>query len=127
MEAVVIVTVAALVQYLFFSAHVGSARAKFGVKAPATTGDEAFERIFRVHQNTMEQLVIFIPALWLFAVYVHPLWGAGFGVLYIAGRFVYRAAYCKNPSGRSTGVMMSFLPIAIMLVWVLIDAVLSYF
>jgi glutathione S-transferase len=126
MEAVVIVTVLALVQYTFFGIQVGGARRKSGVKAPATSGDQQFECVNRVHQNTLEQLVVFIPALWLYAHYVNPLWGAGMGVVYLIGRFIYSAAYTKDPSSRSLGFMLTFLPGAVMLLWVLVDAVMSY-
>ena len=101
MEAVVIVTVLALAQYMFFGIQVGAARQKSGVKAPATSGDVHFECVNRVHQNTLEQLIVFIPALWLYAQYVNPLWGAGIGVVYLIGRLIYSAAYVKDPSSRS--------------------------
>ncbi len=127
MEAVVIVTAFALMQYLFFSFQVGSSRARTGVKAPAMAGDPDFERTTRIHQNTMEQLVVFIPALWLYAHYVNPLWGAGIGLVYVVGRFIYRAAYLKDPSGRTPGFLLSFLPSVVMLVWVLVVATISYF
>jgi uncharacterized MAPEG superfamily protein len=127
MEAVVIVTVLALMQYIFFTFQVGGSRAKTGIKAPAMVGDPDFERTTRVHQNTMEQLVMFIPALWLYAHYVNPLWGAGIGLVYVVGRFIYRAAYLKDPSGRTLGFMLSLLPSVVMLVWVLVVATLAYF
>ncbi|MCP4300707.1 MAG: MAPEG family protein, partial [Gammaproteobacteria bacterium] len=73
MEAVAIVTILALGQFVLFSIQVGSMRVKHGVKAPATSGHAEFERMFRVQQNTMEQLVVFIPALWMFAYFVKPL------------------------------------------------------
>lgn len=83
--------------------------------------------MFRIQQNTMEQLVAFIPALWIFAYLVSPLWAAGFGLVFIIGRFVYRSSYLKDPASRGIGFTMTFLPTAVMLVWSLIDAVLSYF
>jgi glutathione S-transferase len=126
MEAVAIITVLALAQYMFFGIQVGGARVKSGVKAPATSGDQHFECVNRVHRNTLEQLVVFIPALWLYAHYVNPLWGAGLGVIYLIGRFIYSAAYKKDPSSRSFGFTLSFLPGAIMSVWVLVVAVISY-
>ena len=126
MEAVVIVTVLALAQYVFFGIRVGGAREKFGVAAPATTGNEQFECVNRVHRNTLEQLVVLIPVMWLYAQYVNPLWGAGMGAVYIVGRFIYSAAYTKEPSSRSLGFMLSFLPSAIMAAWVLVVAVMSY-
>jgi glutathione S-transferase len=124
MEAVTIVTILALMQFFWFGIEVGMMRAKHQCKAPAITGAPEFERMFRVQQNTMEQIVMFIPALWLFAEFVNPLWAAGMGVVYLIGRTVYRAAYVKDPNGRSTGFMMTALPTAVMLAWVLVDAVL---
>ena len=126
MEAVVIVTVLALVQYLYFGVQVGSVRQKSGVKAPAMAGNEEFERVNRVHLNTLEQLVVLLPALWLYAQYVNPLWGAGLGVVYLIGRFLYSAAYKKDPATRTLGFMLTFLPGAVMLIWVLVVAVISY-
>jgi uncharacterized MAPEG superfamily protein len=126
MEAVVIVTVLALMQYVYFGVQVGGARQKSGVKAPAISGDQQFERANRVHQNTLEQIVVLIPALWLYARFVNPLWGAGLGVVYLIGRFIYSAAYKKDPSTRSLGFMLSFLPSAVMLAWVLAVGVMSY-
>lgn len=127
MEAVAIVTILALGQYFFFSIQVGKMRGKHGVAAPAMSGHPEFERMSRVQQNTMEQLVVFIPALWIFAHFVDPLWAAGFGIVYIAGRFIYRAAYLKEASSRAPGFMISFLPSAVMLVWSLIVVSMTYF
>lgn len=127
MEAAAIVTILVLAQFVFFSIQVGSMRAKHGVKAPAISGHPEFERMFRIQQNTMEQLVAFIPALWLFAYFVNPLWAAGFGVVFIVGRFIYRSSYLNDPASRSTGFTITFLPTAVMLIWTLVDALLSYF
>jgi hypothetical protein len=127
MEAVAIVTILALAQFVFFSIQVGSMRGKHGVKAPATAGHPEFERMFRIQQNTMEQLVAFVPALWIFAYLVNPLWAAGFGLVFIIGRFIYRSSYLKDPGSRGTGFTITFLPTAVMLVWSLIVALLSYF
>lgn len=127
MEAVVIITALALIQFVFFGIQVGRTRGKAGIKAPVMTGTPELDRMFRVHMNTMEQMVLFVPTLWLYAHYVNPLWGAGFGVVYLIGRFVYRAAYLKDPGGRTPGYAMTFLPSAVMLVWVLIVAIISFF
>ena len=125
MDMVAIVTVLALMQFVWFGIQVGSMRAKHEVKAPTMSGPPEFERIFRVHYNTMEQLVVFLPALWLYAHMVNPMWAAGLGVVYLVARFIYRAAYLKYPAGRSTGFTLTFLPIAVMLVWVLVIAVMN--
>jgi uncharacterized membrane protein YecN with MAPEG domain len=127
MDTVAAVTVLALLQFVWFGIQVGSLRAKHEIGAPATSGTPEFERMFRVHYNTMEQLVVFLPALWLYAHMVNPLWGAGFGVVYLVGRFVYRAAYLKNPASRGAGFTLTFLPAAVMSVWVLVVVVRNLF
>jgi len=126
MEAVAIVTVLVLAQFFYFGIQAASARGSAGLKAPDMCGEENCDRKFRIHQNTMEQLVVVIPAMWLFAYFVNPLWAAGAGLVYLLGRFVYSAAYTKAPDSRGVGFMMSFLPAAVMLIWVLIKMVMSY-
>jgi len=127
MEILAIVTILALGQFVYFSIQVGSFRGKYGVSAPAVSGAPEFERMFRVQQNTMEQLVVFLPALWIFGHLVKPTYAAGFGLVYIAGRFMYRAEYLKDPASRSPGFTLSFLPSAIMLVWSLVVALRVFF
>ena len=63
MAFVTVIVLLAVIQFLYFSFAVGRARGRHGVSAPATTGDDTFERFFRAHQNTMEQLVIFMPSI----------------------------------------------------------------
>ena len=127
MELTAIVTVLAVLQFVFFGVQVGSMRVKYGIKAPATDGKPEFERMFRVHYNTMEQLVAFLPALWLYGYMVSNLWGAAIGLVYLAGRFIYRAEYLKDPDSRSLGFALSVLPTAVMLIWVLVVAILELF
>jgi len=127
MEAVAIVTILALGQFILFSIQVGSMRVKHGVKAPAVSGHAEFERMFRIQQNTMEQIVAFIPALWMFAYFVKPLWGAGIGLVFIVGRFIYRASYLKDPGNRGLGFTITFVSTAVMLIWSLVVVVLVYF
>jgi hypothetical protein len=127
MAAIAIVTILALGQYILFSIQVGSMRGKHGIKAPAIAGHPEFERMFRVQQNTMEQLVAFIPALWIYGYVVNAKWGAAIGLVYIVGRFVYRAEYLKDPDSRGLGFTITFLPTAVMLVWALIAAVRTFF
>ena len=123
MEWVVIVTILALLQFVWFGVEVGAARARHGVRAPAMSGHPEFDRRFRIHMNTLEQLVVFLPALWIFGHYVDPRWGAGLGIVYLAGRLVYRTAYFRDPAGRSAGFTITFLPMAVMLVWTLVVAI----
>jgi glutathione S-transferase len=123
MAWVLIVMVLALVQFQGFGIAVGRARSKHGVHAPATTGHPVFERYFRVQMNTLEQLVVFLPAIWLFAQFIHPLWAAGLGGVYLIGRQLYCMSYVKDPKSRSVGFGLTMLPITVMLAGVLIAAV----
>ena len=125
MEYIAIVTLLALMQFMMFSIQVGSMRLKHGVRAPAISGHPEFERMFRIQQNTMEQLVVFVPALWIYAHLVNPLWGAGIGVVFIIGRFIYRATYFKDPASRSTGFTIGILATSVLLIWSLVAAVMS--
>jgi uncharacterized MAPEG superfamily protein len=127
MEATVIITILALAQFVLFGIQVGSMRGKHSIKAPAVTGHPEFERMFRVQQNSMEQLVVFVPALWIFAHLVNPLWGAGMGLVFIIGRFIYRSSYVKDPDARGMGFTITFVPTAVMLLWSLVVAVMRYF
>ncbi len=108
MKLVVLVTFIALLEYMYFGVQVGRARGKYNVEAPAVSGDPIFERYHRVHQNTLENIVIFLPGLWLFATYVSPMIAALLGVLFIVGRGIYAQRYVADPPSRSIGVAMSF-------------------
>lgn len=125
MALVAAVIAAALAEYLVIVMLVGRARVKCGVEAPATTGHPVFERYFRVQQNTIEQLVVFVPAMWLFGSYVSPLWAAILGVVFIVGRAVYLQGYVADPKKRGAGFGLSFLPTAILLLGGLGGAVVS--
>lgn len=122
MPLVAIVTVLALVQYFVLGLQVGQARGKFGIEAPAITGHPIFERHFRVHQNTLEQLVVFVPALWLFATYVSASVAAALGVLFIIGRFVYARGYVAEPKKRGPGTAMTALATMVLLLGGLVGA-----
>ena len=124
MEATVIVTFLALAQYILFGIQVGSLRGKLNVPAPQETGPDEFERMNRVHLNTAEQLIVFVPALWMHALYANPLYGALIGLVFIAGRFIYRAAYLKDPASRELGFALTFIPSAVLLIWAVVAAVL---
>ncbi len=115
MTLVYIVMGLALMQFLYFGFAVGGARGRYGIKAPATSGHEVFERYFRVQMNTLELLVVLLPSLAMFAWYLSPRWAAALGTVYLVGRFLYFYGYVKDPAKRSTGFLMSFLPIAVLL------------
>ena len=115
MELVAFVTVLALLEYVVFAMLVGRARGQYGVKAPAVTGHEIFERYFRVQQNTLELLVAFVPGVWLFGAYVSPNWAAGLGLVYLVGRILYLRGYVADPAKREIGFGLSVLPLFVLL------------
>ncbi len=108
MELVALVAAVALLEYVFFGFQVGQARGRYNVDAPATSGDPMFERYHRVHQNTLENLVIFLPSLWLFATYVSEPIAALLGLVFVVGRGVYARLYVLDPPKRAPGVLLSF-------------------
>jgi glutathione S-transferase len=114
MPYVDIVTALAVLQFVVFGFRVGGARGRYGVKAPAITGNEIFERYFRVQQNTLEQLIVFLPGLYLFSHYLNPLAAAMLGAVYLIGREVYAASYVKDPAKRGMGYGLTFLPMVIL-------------
>jgi glutathione S-transferase len=113
----------ALVQFFFFILAVGKARETYKVPAPATTGNEIFERYFRVQMNTLELLVIFVPSILLFGQYFGAYLAAALGVVYLIGRFVYFSSYVKEPKSRSLGYGVSVLPIMVLLAGAIIGAI----
>jgi glutathione S-transferase len=123
MAPVAVVIVIAVLQFVVFAWLVARARHRYGIKAPATTGHDAFERWFRVQQNTLEMLIAFIPAISLFAIYVNPNWAAWIGLVYIVGRVVYLRAYVADPSRRGVGFYLSVVPVLVLLIGALAGAV----
>jgi glutathione S-transferase len=113
----------ALAQFVFFLFAVGKARETYKVPAPATTGNEVFERYFRVQMNTLELLVILVPSILLFGQYFGAYLAAALGVVYLIGRFVYFSSYVKDPKSRSLGYGVSVLPIMVLLVGAIIGAI----
>jgi len=100
---VALVTLLSLAVYLWMFMRVGAARQRFGVEAPAVTGHPEFERHFRVQANTIEGIIIYLPSLWLFAVYLNEIVAAGLGLVWIVGRILYMLSYAKDPKTRSAG------------------------
>jgi glutathione S-transferase len=98
-----LVTCLAILMYFLFSFQVGKARATYGIKAPAVSGNPDFERIYRVQMNTLEWMPAFLPALWLFAIYVSDAIAAALGIVWIIGRVLYMMGYAKAANKRGPG------------------------
>ena len=124
MELVTIVIALALIEYIIFSFLVGTARGKYGISAPAVTGDPIFERYYRVQENTLELLIFFIPGMVMFAYYIRPDVAAGLGVVFIIGRALYFKGYVTDPKKRSLGFMLSFFPALILVLGGLVGALM---
>jgi glutathione S-transferase len=109
MELIALVTVLVAAEYFFLAIMVGKCRSETGISAPCILGDEKFERVFRVQQNTMEQLIIFFPALWIFGYYVQAETGAALGLLFLFGRILYARGYVRDPGKRAPGFIIGSL------------------
>jgi glutathione S-transferase len=115
MELIVLVTLLVVVEYFYLSLMVGKCRSETGISAPTIIGDEKFERVFRVQQNTLEQLVMFFPALWIFGYYVSAEIGAGLGMLFLIGRILYARGYVQDPDKRAPGFILGSLSLLVLL------------
>ncbi len=118
-----IVTLLAVLLYFYTGLLVARARAKFGVKAPAITGHPDFERVFRVQMNTLEWMPIFLPTLWLFAIYVNDIAAAALGVVWIVGRALYMVGYTEAADKRSRGFGIQAAASGILLLGALIGII----
>ncbi|MGK7955609.1 MAG: MAPEG family protein [Crocosphaera sp.] len=121
-----IVTVIALFIYFLTTINVGRTRFKYQVLPPATSGDPNFERALRVQQNTLEQMIFFLPLLWLFCFYINPIWGAGIGGFWIIGRILYALGYYQAAEKRMIGFAISSLSSLALLVGSLVGIILVF-
>lgn len=112
---VALVTIVALLVYVWMGVRVGGARAKSGIAAPAMTGDPVLERHIRVQANTLEWLPIFLAGLWLFAIYWNDMIAAGLGMVWIVGRVLYATGYVADPAKRELGFMVQMIASAALL------------
>ena len=120
-----LVTLLAIGLYFYTGLAVGRARGTTGIKAPATTGNPDFERVFRVQMNTLEWMPIFLPALWLCAYYTGDKWAALGGVVWIVGRVLYSVGYSQAANKRGTGFAVQALATIALWVAALVGVVMA--
>lgn len=123
MHYVNLIVFLALLEYVVFSGVVGASRAKLGVPAPATSGNPQWERLHRIQINTLEQLIVFIPAIYGFAHYVSSTWAAPIGAIFVVGRVVYFFGYRAAAEKRALGAALSGLPSYVLLIGAIVGLV----
>ncbi len=122
-----IVTLLAVIFYLFLATRVAEARAKFDVKLPAITGNPDFERIFRVHMNTLEWMPTFLVPLWLCAVYLSDITAAVLGLVWILGRAMYFTGYRNAVDKRLPGFFIQAAACLLLLIGAAVGAIMHFF
>ncbi|AAK22114.1 MAPEG family protein [Caulobacter vibrioides] len=123
---VAIVTLLSLLVYVWMIFRIGGARRRTGIDGPAMTGDPELERHLRVQANTVEWLVIYLPSLWLFALYWNDLFAAAAGVVWIIGRILYALGYAADARKRELGFIIQMLATAVLLFGALGKAIYVY-
>jgi glutathione S-transferase len=126
MEYTALVILAALAQYLYFTVRVGSGRVKYGVDAPRISGNDTWERLFRVQQNTLEQLIVFIPAAVMFGLYASGTWVLLPGFVFLVGRQLYSSEYVNDPKSRVAGMALTLLANAALIVGAALALILKF-
>lgn len=126
MAYVTAIVMLALIEYLAFGALAGRQRGIRGVSAPDTTGDEIFERYFRAHQNTLEQIVVFVPAMYACAYYVSDILAVIAGVVYLISRAIYFRSYTQEPAKRGLGMIGTMLANLVLALAGLIGALINF-
>lgn len=120
-----LVAIFALIVYVGTFINAGRMRRRFNVKAPSVTGPPEFERAQRIQQNTLEQIVWFMPSLWLFVLLVSAVWGGVIGLVWVAGRVIYAICYQRDPETRGPGFVIAMVSSAALLLGALAGAVVN--
>jgi glutathione S-transferase len=120
-----LVTVLAVLFYFYTGFRVPAARRKYGVPLPAMAGHADFERVVRVQMNTLEWMPIFLPALWLAAVYVSDIGAALVGLVWIVGRVIYMLGYGEAAEKRHLGFSVQVIAAGVLWLAALIGVVMS--
>lgn len=111
-----VVTLLVVLFYFFIATRVPLARRKFNVQLPATTGHPDFERVFRVHQNTLEWMPTFLAPLWLCAINLSDVGAAALGVVWIIGRAIYYVGYTKEVKARLPGFFIQSIACLLLII-----------
>jgi len=109
-----LITIATVILHFVLAWNVGRAREKYGVKAPAMSGNPDFERVFRVQMNTIESTLMFLPALWLFAAFVSGVWSAALGAVWVVARVWYAIAYAQSAAKRGPAFGLSMAAFSVL-------------
>lgn len=125
MDLTILIILIALLQFSWFTAQTGLGRLKYGIDAPKTVGNLKWESIYRVQQNTMEHLVVFIPSMLTFQMYVSQKWVIIPGITFIIGRQIYAYLYVKDPKSRGPGMILSFFSNLVLIIGSLIGVTIS--
>ncbi|MDR3461775.1 MAG: MAPEG family protein [Beijerinckiaceae bacterium] len=118
-----LVTLLALLLYMFMMVRVSRARGTSGLKAPSVVGDPTFERHYRVQMNTLESLPVFLVSLWLFSLYWGEYLAALLGVVWIIGRAIYMLNYVEDPKKRGTGFMIQAIALIVLIVGAIVGSI----
>lgn len=121
-----IVTLLAVALYFFLATRVAVAHGKFGVKLPAMAGNPDFERVFRVHMNTLEWMPTFLVPLWLCAVYFSDIAAAVLGLVWIGGRVLYYAGYSKAVEKRLPGFFIQSSACGLLFIGALVGVIMNW-
>jgi glutathione S-transferase len=121
-----IVTLLAVAFYFFLATRVAVAHGKFGVRLPATAGNPDFERIFRVHINTLEWMPTFLVPLWLCAIYLNDIAAAALGLVWIGGRALYFVGYRKAVEKRLPGFFIQSTVCLLLFIGAIIGIVMHW-
>ena len=127
MESLVPVLMLILLQTLYFGIEVGRARQLLGIEAPDVFGDDEIDRYFRAHQNSLEQLIIFLPAVLVTAYLGYSFTCVVCGVFYFLGRAIYFRSYVKEPKKKTLGFVLSFFSSVILIMTSLVSSLLILF
>ena len=127
MEPLILVVMLILLQALYFGIEVGRARQRLGIEAPSVSGNDEFDRYFRAHQNSLEQLVVFLPAVLVTAYLGYSITCVVCGVFYLVGRSIYFRSYVKEPKKRTLGFVLSFFSTIILIMTSLVSSLLILF